>query len=96
MQRVKKQKKRPSKKIVQGKEAWEYVKQTELLMINIFIRTMWTVYGWRRKRIMDFLEANLALLQEVADGRTSVQKMGKDTKEITGIDAEELLNELYK
>ena len=75
------------------KTPFEIVKMTNYLHLAIIVRILWTVYGWRSKRIADFLEAYLSLMQEVADHRNSVNGLIKDTKEMTGIDVVKLLDE---
>ena len=50
--------------------------------------------GWRSKRIADFLEAYLSLMQEIGDKRNTVQGLIKDTKDLTGIDVVKLLDDI--
>ncbi|MEY8366272.1 hypothetical protein AALA22_11595, partial [Anaerovoracaceae bacterium 41-7] len=38
----------------------DYVRESNYLNMAIVFRTLWTVYGWRSKRIADFLGAYLA------------------------------------
>lgn len=78
------------------KTPFEIVKMTNYLHLAIIVRILWTVYGWRSKRIADFLEAYLSLMQEVADHRNSVNGLIKDTKEMTGIDVVELLDDVME
>ena len=75
------------------KTPFEIVKMTNYLHIAIIVRILWTVYGWRSKRIADFLEAYLSLMQEIGDKRNTVQGLIKDTKDLTGIDVVKLLDE---
>lgn len=65
------------------------------LNMAIVIRTLWTEYGWRDKRIARFVEGYLALMQEVADGRSTVQREIADCKELTGVNVKALIDELY-
>ena len=74
----------------------DYVRESNYLNMAIVFRTLWTVYGWRSKRIADFLGAYLALMAEVADNRTSVWQQVKDCKDLTGIDVKQLLDDLEK
>ena len=69
---------------------------TNYLHLAIIVRILWTVYGWRSKRIADFLEAYLSLMQEVADHRNSVNGLIRYTKEMTGIDVVELLDDVLE
>ena len=78
------------------KTPFEIVKTTNYLHLAIIVRILWTVYGWRSKRILDFLEAYLSLMQEVVDRRNSVTGLIKDTKEMTGIDVVELLDSVVE
>lgn len=64
------------------------------LNLAILIRVLYTCYGWREKRIKDFLMMYLSLMQEVRDGRTTIKQQIRDSYELTGFDAEELLNSL--
>lgn len=78
------------------KTPFEIVKTTNYLHLAIIVRILWTVYGWRSKRILDFLEAYLSLMQEVVDRRNSITGLIKDTKEMTGIDVVELLDSVVE
>lgn len=64
------------------------------LNLAILIRVLYTCYGWREKRIKGFLMMYLSLMQEVRDGRTTIKQQIRDSYELTGFDAEELLNSL--
>lgn len=64
------------------------------LNLAVLIRVLYTCYGWREKRIKDFLMMYLSLMQEVRDGRTTIKQQIRDSYELTGFDAEELLNSL--
>lgn len=88
MQRFKKPK--PPKR-----DPFEIVMLSNYLNMAIVIRTLWTEYGWKDRRIARFLEGYLALMQEIADGRVSVQQGIADCKNLTGVDVKKLLDELY-
>lgn len=76
------------------KTPFEIVKTTNYLHLAIIVRVLWDVYGWRSKRVADFLEAYLSLMQEVADKRNSVNGIIRDTKDLTGIDVVKLLDDI--
>ena len=76
------------------KTPFEIVKMTNYLHLAIIVRVLWDVYGWRSKRVADFLEAYLSLMQEVADKRNSVNGIIRDTKDLTGIDVVKLLDDI--
>lgn len=76
------------------KTPFEIVKMTNYLHLAIIVRILWTVYGWRSKRIADFLEAYLSLMQEIGDKRNTVQGLIKDTKDLTGINVVKLLDDI--
>ena len=76
------------------KTPFEIVKMTNYLHLAIIVRILWTVYGWKSKRIADFLEAYLSLMQEIGDKRNTVQGLIKDTKDLTGIDVVKLLDDI--
>ena len=76
------------------KTPFEIVKMTNYLHLAIIVRVLWDVYGWRSKRVADFLEAYLSLMQEVADKRNSVNGIIRDTKDRTGIDVVKLLDDI--
>ena len=67
---------------------------TNYLHLAVIVRVLWDVYGWRSKRVADFLEAYLSLMQEVADKRNSVNGIIRDTKDLTGIDVVKLLDDI--
>ena len=79
-----------------SKTPFEIVKMTNYLHLAIIVRILWTVYGWRSKRIADFLEAYLSLMQEIGDKRNTVQGLIKDTKDLTGIDVVKLLDDVME
>jgi len=68
------------------------VKMVNYLHLSLIIRTLYTCYGWRDKRIKDFLLAYIVLFEEVHDGRNSISGAINDCRELTGIDVVELLN----
>ena len=76
------------------KTPFEIVKMTNYLHLAVIVRVLWDVYGWRSKRVADFLEAYLSLMQEVADKRNSVNGIIRDTKDLTGIDVVKLLDDI--
>lgn len=78
------------------KTPFDIVKTTNYLHLAVIVRVLWTVYGWRSKRTLDFLEAYLSLMQEVADHRNTVQGLIRDTKALTGIDVVKLLDEVLE
>ena len=78
------------------KTPFEIVKMTNYLHLAIIVRILWTVYGWRSKRIADFLEAYLSLMQEIGDKRNTVPGLIKDTKDLTGIDVVKLLDDVME
>lgn len=87
---------RAKKKTKPQRKSPDYVRLSNYLNLAIVIRTLWTVYGWRSKRIADFLGAYLALMMEVADKRSSVWQEVNDCKDLTGIDVKQLLDEIEK
>lgn len=70
MIRTKKSKKQ--KRPIEQVPRFEIIKLQNLLHISIMVRVLWTVYGWREKRIGYFLEAYMSLLGEVWDQRCTV------------------------
>lgn len=88
MQRFKKPK--PPKR-----DPFEIFMTSNYLNMAIVVRTLWTEYGWKDRRIARFIGGYLALMQEIADGRVSVQQGIADCKTLTGVDVKKLLDELY-
>lgn len=86
--------KKPKKKEINKptKTPLEIVKMANYVNIAAIVRTLWTVYDWREKRIAKYLEAHMALLDEA--GRFGVGQMIKDTKDLTGIDVKKLVDEV--
>ena len=78
----------------QTKTPFEFVRLTNYYTLAVMVRVLWTVYGWREKRLAYFLEAYVTLMQEVQEKRTTVNEFIKDTKAMTGIDVEELLDDV--
>ena len=77
-----------------AKTPYEIVKMTNYVNMAAVVRTLYHVYGWREKRIGDFLESYLVLMQEIFDKRSTVKGFITDTKELTGFDVKELLDNL--
>ena len=75
------------------KERWELIKTANYVVIAAAVRTLWTVYGWRHKRIAYFLEAILSLLEE--SRRFGYERLLKDTYDLTGVDVKKLVDEIY-
>lgn len=75
---------------------FEIVKTTNYFNLAVIVRVLWTVYGWKHKRIAYFLESYISLVQEVADNRSGVTQFILDTKEMTGVDVVKLLDEVYE
>ena len=78
------------------KTPFQIVKTTNYLHLAVIVRTLYTVYGWRKKRIFDFIEAYIALMQEVFDGRSNINQLILDTEEMTGFNVKKILDEVYK
>lgn len=76
-----------------AKTPFEIVKMANYVIIAVVVRTLWTVYGWRHKRIADFLEAILSLLDE--SRRFGYDRLIKDTYDLTGVDVKKLVDEIY-
>lgn len=77
-----------------AKSPFEIVKTANYVNIATLVRTLWTVYGWRDKRIAYFLEAHLSLLDE--SSHFGYERLIKDTYEMTGVDVKKLVDDLYK
>lgn len=71
------------------------VRQVNYLNMACMVRTLWTVYGWRGKRIGDFLLAYLTLIEEHADGRLDIPGVIRDCQDLTGVDVKELVDSVY-
>lgn len=74
---------------------FEIVMMSNYLNMAIVVRTMWTVYGWKNRRIAGFIESYLSIMQEVADGRRTVKDEVDDCLQLTGINVKKLIDELY-
>ena len=73
---------------------YEIVKQTNYVNSAAMVRTLYHVYGWREKRIQDFFDSYIALMQEIFDKRSTVRQFIKDTEELTGFNVKRLLDDL--
>lgn len=71
------------------------IKMVNYLNMACMVRTLWTVYGWRGKRIGNFLVAYLSLIEEYADGRVDIPQAIADCKALTGVDVKELVDSVY-
>lgn len=86
---------KPKKQKKPIRDPKDVVEKSTHLLLSVCVRTLWTVYGWRKQRIMKFVEAYAALMQEVSDGRRKVWQEIEDCKNLTGVDVKKLLDELY-
>lgn len=77
-----------------AKTPFQIVKMTNYVNMAAVVRTLYHVYGWRQKRIGDFLESYLVLMQEIFDKRSTVRGFISDTKELTGFDVKKMLDDL--
>lgn len=77
------------------KSGWEYVKQTTYLNLAIVIRELFTVNGFSKEEIDEFLEGYVALMDEMDGKRNTVAGIVKDTKDLTGIDVKKVLDEVF-
>lgn len=75
--------------------SFEMVRKANLLNLSINIIIMKTMYGFGKKRLSDYVEAYMALMTEVSDQRASVEELIKSCREITGFDAEELMDDVF-
>ena len=64
------------------------------MMEGIFMTDMWTVMGWREKRISERLFSHLMLFSEVSDGRITPVGVVNNTKHFSGIDLQILFDRL--
>ena len=89
-------KSKKTKRPIEQVPRFEIIKLQNLLHISIMVRVLWTVYGWREKRIGYFLEAYMSLLGEVWDQRCTVNQMIDGTKDMTGHDIRQLVDDMIK
>lgn len=68
-----KKQKRPIEQVLR----FEIIKLQNLLHISIMVRVLWTVYGWREKRIGYFLEAEIENIEKLLKDET-VDDASKD------------------
>ena len=92
MKRVKKPKKPVADR--PAKSPNEIVSTTNYLNLAIMVRVLYMCYGWRKKRLGDFCEAYLALMREIADGRSKVNQFIRDTISLTGVNVVRLIDEV--
>lgn len=77
---------KPDKK-TKTKDPVEIVANTNYLNLAIFIQVLKLDFGFGEKRLKRAMESYLALMQEVADKRTTVNGAIRNAKAITGIDS---------
>lgn len=73
----------------------EAIKKCNELHMALMVRNLNMVFGFGQKRLYKFCEGYLGLIQEVHDGRCTIKEFVQDTKEMTGIDVEELIQGMY-
>ena len=77
------------------KEAkFESVKNANYVSFAITVRCL-KCFGFGKKRIERFLEAYLALVEELADKRCTPEGTIQATLELTGIDVKKMMDEVY-
>lgn len=87
------------KKEQKPKQSWKrikYLEEDNYLNLAIFILILKIEFGFGKVRIARALEGYLALMNEVADGRRTVNQLMKDATEMSGIDAEEMLKDVME
>ena len=84
--------KKPKKQPKPQKEPMEILMMSNYLNFSIFMIMMHDMYRFRKKRLLDVFEGYLALMQEVADKRITVNMVVADAKKITGLDIKEMLD----
>lgn len=88
----KKQIKKTHRTHVKDLPAGKLVKMMNELHLSIIIRTLHDVYGWRNKRIKNFMAAYMSLFNEAHSGVITITQAVKDAEARTGINLVELLN----
>ena len=74
----------------------EISKLATYLSLAVHLRTVCMVEGRNEEDIANYMESYVVLMDEIAEGRTSVRQFIRDTKKLTGYDPEELLARYYK
>ena len=74
----------------------DIAKLSTCLSLAVHIRTMYLVEGWSGEEMADYMESYAVLMDEIAEGRTSVRQFIRDTKKLTGYDVEAFLARYYK
>ena len=64
------------------------------MMEGIFITDMWTILGWKEKRIAERIFSHLVLFEEVADGRTTPVGILENTKYFSGLDLQQIFHKI--
>lgn len=64
------------------------------LNFAIMVRTLFMVYDFDKAKLDEFCESYIALLEEIADRRATVNEFVRDTKALCGIDVAELVRKL--
>ena len=73
---------------------FEAVRNANYVAFAITVRCL-KCFGFGKKRIETFLEAYLALVQELADHRCTPEGTIQATLELTGVDAKKMMDEVY-
>ena len=74
----------------------EISKLATYLSLAVHLRTVCLAEGRNDEAIANYMESYVVLMDEIAEGRTSVRQFIRDTKKLTGYDPEELLARYYK
>lgn len=78
-----------------AKTPFEIVKTANYLNLAIMIRRLKTVYNWEDEQIAEYLESYISLMDEIGK-RNTVSGLIQETKELTGIDVKEFLDEVWE
>lgn len=70
------------------------VREYTQLNFAIMLRVLHDVYEWNSEQIGDFLEAYVALMTEVGDGRASIDEEIDACKELTGFNPKTILTDI--
>ncbi len=85
---------KPPKRKVDKVESRLIVEMTNQLNFAALIRTLVTCYDWNREQVDEFIEAYLALIEEIYDQRETVPQFIRATEEMTGVNVKTLISEV--
>ena len=73
----------------------DYIKRATYLQFAVMARNLMTAFDYTKEELEEVFEGHVALLDEIYEGNNTVEGVMRDAKELSGIDAKKLVDEVF-